>query len=40
MGAGPQTSVCTSCRIEVEEIVLLFKGNLCSLALIQDVQEE
>ena len=39
-GEGPQTSLCTSSRIEDEPRGVLFKGNLCILALIQNSQEE
>jgi len=40
MGEGPQTSLCTISRIEVDTSGDLFKWNLCILALIQYSQEE
>ena len=40
MGEGPQTSLCTTSRIEVETIEDLFKWSLCILALIQYSQVE
>ena len=39
-GEGPQTSPCTSSRSEVETRGVLFKWNLCILALIQNSQDE
>ena len=39
-GEGPQTSLCTSSRKEVETRGVLFKWNLCILALIQYSQDE
>ena len=40
MGERPQTSLCTISRIEVETSGVLFKWNMCILALIQYSQVE
>ena len=40
MDEGPQTSLCTISRIEMDISGVLFKWNLCILALIQYSQEE
>ena len=39
-GEGPQTSLCTSSRSEVETRGVLFKWNLCIWPLIQNSQDE
>ena len=40
MGERPQTSLCTISRIEVDTSGVLFKWNMCILALIQYSQKE